>query len=374
MSSIDYQKLALPYATPAECHRPDIAHRPVIVVGGGPVGLTTAVDLARYGTPVLLLDDDDKLSSGSRAICFAKRTLEIWDRLGCGEPIASKGVSWQVGKVFFRDELVYAFDLLPEAGHCRPAFVNLQQYYVEGLLYDHALAHPNLEMRWKHKVVGIEQSTECATVTVETPDGIYRMRCDYVVACDGSHSSGADAARTGNEGPDLSRPVPDRRREDGCGSPGRAALLVRSAVSSARLRADAPATGQRLADRLPARHRRRSARRTRTRSRHSAACARCSAATRNSSSSGAASIRSPACGWTTSVMDGSCSQATPRTACRRSARGARTAACRMPTISRGSCISCFDRMRRSVCSTRMRASASARPTRTSPIRPAARIS
>src|SRR4029077_16995397 len=94
-----------------------------------------------------------------------------------------------VGKVFFRDELVYAFDLLPEAGHCRPAFVNLQQYYVEGLLYDHALAHPNLEMRWKHKVVGIEQSTECATVTVETPDGIYRMRCDYVVACDGSHSS-----------------------------------------------------------------------------------------------------------------------------------------------------------------------------------------
>jgi 3-(3-hydroxy-phenyl)propionate hydroxylase len=188
MPPIDYQKLALPYARPAECHSPDVAHRPVIVVGGGPVGLTIAIDLARQGTPVLLLDDDDKLSSGSRAICFAKRSLEIWDRLGCGEAIASKGVSWSTGKVFFRDGLVYTFDLLPETGHGRPAFVNLQQYYVEGLLYDHALAHPNLEMRWKHKVVGVEQSADGAIVTVETPDGTYRMRCDYVVACDGSRS------------------------------------------------------------------------------------------------------------------------------------------------------------------------------------------
>ena len=186
--SIDYQKLALPYAAPAECHSPEVAHRPAIVVGGGPVGLTLAIDLARYGTQVLLLDDDDKLSTGSRAICFAKRSLEIWDRLGCGEAIASKGVSWKVGKVFFRDNLVYAFDLLPETGHRRPAFVNLQQYYVEGLLYDHALAQPNLELRWKHKVVGVEPSADCVIVTVETPDGTYRLRCDYLVACDGSHS------------------------------------------------------------------------------------------------------------------------------------------------------------------------------------------
>ena len=146
--SIDYQNRVLPFAAPVERHASEITHRPVIVVGGGPVGLTAAIDLARHGTKVVLLDDDIRHSSGSRAICFAKRSLEIWDRLGCGDAIAAKGVSWKVGKVFFGDRLVYAFDLLPEAGHGRPAFVNLQQYYVEGLLYDHALAQPNLEMRF----------------------------------------------------------------------------------------------------------------------------------------------------------------------------------------------------------------------------------
>ncbi len=186
--SVDYEKLVLPYAPAPERTARDVTHRPVIVVGGGPVGLTVAIDLARHGTPVLLLDDDDKLSSGSRAICFAKRSLEVWDRLGCGEAITRKGVSWKVGKVFFRDKLVYTFDLLPEAGHCRPAFVNLQQYYVEGLLYDHALAQRKLEMRWKHKVVAVEPSSDGVFVGVETPDGPYRLHCDYLIACDGSRS------------------------------------------------------------------------------------------------------------------------------------------------------------------------------------------
>ncbi len=93
-------------------------------------------------SPVVLLDDDDRLSTGSRAICFAKRTLEVFDRLGCGEPMARKGVGWNTGRVFLRDEQLYSFDLLAEAGHQRPAFVNLQQYYVEGFLLDRARRCP----------------------------------------------------------------------------------------------------------------------------------------------------------------------------------------------------------------------------------------
>jgi 3-(3-hydroxy-phenyl)propionate hydroxylase len=186
--SIDYSSLVLPYVRPSELDRHDVAHRPVIVVGAGPVGLTVAIDLARYGTPVLLVDEDDKLAQGSRAICFAKRSLEIWDRLGCGEAITARGVSWQVGKVYFGDGLVYRFDLLPEPGHHRPAFVNLQQYAVEGMLYEHALSEPAIEMRFRQRVVAVEPRDDGVTVTIETPDGTYRLYCDYLVACDGSRS------------------------------------------------------------------------------------------------------------------------------------------------------------------------------------------
>ena len=189
---LDYQKLTFAYSRSSDQGREHSAHHPahhsVVIVGAGPVGLTCAIDLARQGVRVVVLDDDDTLSTGSRAICFAKRTLEIWDRLGCGERMVEKGVSWNIGKVYFRDELVYRFNLLEEPGHHRPAFINLQQYYVEGFLYEAASNQPNLELRWKNKVVALEQSDDRATLTVETPDGTYALACDYVVACDGARS------------------------------------------------------------------------------------------------------------------------------------------------------------------------------------------
>src|ERR1700704_2327379 len=86
------------------------AEHPVVVVGAGPVGLSLAIDLAQRGQPVVLLDDDDKIGDGSRAICFSKRSLEVWDRLGVGTRMVEKGVVWNVGKVFLGDTMVYQFD------------------------------------------------------------------------------------------------------------------------------------------------------------------------------------------------------------------------------------------------------------------------
>ncbi len=161
----------------------------MIVVGAGPVGLSLAIDLAQRGVRVLLLDNDNKLSHGSRAICFAKRTLEIFDRLGCGQRMVDKGVSWNRGRVFFRDQPVYHFDLQPEAGHERPAFINLQQYYVEGYLVERAMALPGIEIRWKNRVTAVDNAPDGATLTVDTPDGPYTLRADWLAACDGSRST-----------------------------------------------------------------------------------------------------------------------------------------------------------------------------------------
>ncbi len=185
---MDFQTVVFPCQRSADQDAATPAHHPVVVVGAGPVGLSLAIDLAQRGQAVVLLDDDDRLSSGSRAICFAKRTLEIFDRLGCGAPMVSKGVSWQVGRVYFGSEQVYQFDLQPEPGHERPAFINLQQYYVEGHLVERAQQLPLLDLRWKHALKGITQSDDKVTLTVNTPEGDYAITAGHVVACDGSRS------------------------------------------------------------------------------------------------------------------------------------------------------------------------------------------
>ena len=132
---------------------------PVVIIGAGPIGLAAAVDLAMNDVPVVVLDESDRVSHGSRAICFAKRSLEILDRLGVGEALVEKGVTWNRGKVFFGDRQVYGFDLLPESGHRRPAFINLQQYYLEAALVERLrqLEHQGkpIELRGKNRLVGL---------------------------------------------------------------------------------------------------------------------------------------------------------------------------------------------------------------------------
>ncbi len=193
----DWQNRSYPYVAPLELTAPDDTTHPVVVVGAGPVGLAAAIDLAQQGQRVILLDDDNRLSSGSRAICFSKRSLEIFDRLGCVTPMLDKGVRWQRGKVFLREDMIYQFDLQPEAGYKHPAFINLQQYYVEGFLVEQALAEPLIEIRWRNRVVGLSDAagnTDGQAIDgrlfleIQTPDGHYRLAANWVIACDGSRS------------------------------------------------------------------------------------------------------------------------------------------------------------------------------------------
>ena len=161
---------------------------PVVIIGAGPIGLTQALDFACRGIPAVILDDNNTVSVGSRAVCYAKRPLEIWDRLGVGEEFAATGVQWKVGKVFFRDELAYSFDLLPEQHHKMPAMMNYQQYHLEERLVKACDESPLVDLRWKHKLLAVQQTDDFATLTVETPDGIFKMEAAWVVAADGANS------------------------------------------------------------------------------------------------------------------------------------------------------------------------------------------
>ncbi|MFC7047654.1 FAD-dependent oxidoreductase [Emcibacter nanhaiensis] len=162
----------------------------VLVVGGGPIGLTAGLDLARKGYKVVILNQMDILADGSKAICFAKQVLDVYDRLGINQRVMDKSVVWNVGKVFWGDrpDPIYEFDMLPVKNQKNPGFVNLQQYYLEEFLIDELESLDNVEIRWKNKLVSLEQDDEKVTAQVETPDGNYEVECKYLIACDGNKS------------------------------------------------------------------------------------------------------------------------------------------------------------------------------------------
>ncbi len=177
------------YNAPPELRGGAASDAAVAIVGAGPVGLALAIDLAQHGVKCVVLDDNDTVSVGSRAICWSKRTLEIFDRLGVGEQMVAKGVTWKIGRLYHRDAEVWNFDLLPEDGHKNPAFINLQQYYVEQYLVERCADFPALiDLRWKNRVTGVARTDGAVALSVDTPDGAYALKAEWAVACDGARS------------------------------------------------------------------------------------------------------------------------------------------------------------------------------------------
>ena len=185
MSTYTYPKFA--YRAPTDLMAGAPQRKPLVVIGAGPVGLAAAIDARLQGLEVLLFDEEDSVSFGSRAVCYAKRALEILDRLGIGDPIVDKGVSWNVGRTFLKEQEVYRFDLVPEPGHKRPGMINLQQYHLEEALVSRA-SELGVDLRWKHKVNSVTPLVDGARVGVETPDGSFEIDADWLIVADGARS------------------------------------------------------------------------------------------------------------------------------------------------------------------------------------------
>jgi 3-(3-hydroxy-phenyl)propionate hydroxylase len=181
-----------PYERSADQDAVTPVRHPVVVMGGGPIGVATALDLGLQGIPVVVLDDHEGIGMGSRAICFAKRCLEIADRYGCGEPMLEKGVVWNLGKVFHEDRKVFEFNLLPEAGHKYPAFINLQQPYFEKFIVERVREAQGdgapIQLRGKNRVESVEVKDDHVVLNVLTPEGPYALEADWLIGCDGAGS------------------------------------------------------------------------------------------------------------------------------------------------------------------------------------------
>jgi 3-(3-hydroxy-phenyl)propionate hydroxylase len=183
-----YAYPTFPYRAPQDLMMEAPQRHPLVVIGAGPVGLAAAIDARLQGLEVIVFDEDDSVSFGSRAVCYAKRALEILDRLGVGDGVVNKGVSWNVGRTFLREEEVYRFNLVPDAGHKRPGMINLQQYHLEEALVRRA-EEVGVDLRWKYKVASVQPLADGARVGLETPDGAFDIEADWLIVADGARSN-----------------------------------------------------------------------------------------------------------------------------------------------------------------------------------------
>ena len=160
----------------------------VAIVGGGPVGLVTALELARHGVRAVVLEPKRNVSEGSRALAFSRRSQEILHGLGVSEPVHAKALAWTRGRTFYRGDVIFRLEMPHSVEERFGPMINLQQCYLEKFLVDRVRADDSADLRWRSKVIDAVQDNDKVTLTVDTPEGEYSLDARYVVAADGARS------------------------------------------------------------------------------------------------------------------------------------------------------------------------------------------
>ena len=162
---------------------------PVLIAGGGPVGLTLAALLSRMGIRSLVIEADDGYCVGSRAICISRRSLEIFGWIGGDRALLDIGLPWVGGRSYFRDTEVLHFRMPTDAGERFPPMINIQQYHIEEAAH-RAIADGLSTVRWDTRVVEVSATTDGVRVDVVAGDGERStIEADWLVACDGGRST-----------------------------------------------------------------------------------------------------------------------------------------------------------------------------------------
>lgn len=176
----------MPPHTPPPPPLPD--HVPVLIAGGGPVGLTLAALLASHGMASVVIEADEGYCTGSRAICMSRRSQEILGWVGADKPLVETGLSWVGGRSYWRNTEVLHFQMPSDPTQRFAPMVNIQQYHVEAFAHQAGAGGP-VDVRWNHRVAGVRAHRQGAEVAVETPAGVQTVHTDWLVACDGGRST-----------------------------------------------------------------------------------------------------------------------------------------------------------------------------------------
>ncbi len=163
---------------------------PVLIAGGGPVGLSLAALLAHHGVPCLVLEADASWCEGSRAICLSRRSLEILGWVGADGPVTAKGLPWVGGRSYFRGAEVLHFEMPSEPAERFAPMVNIQQYYIEQFAHAAAVRAGGVDVRWSTRVSAVRPQASGVDVDCQSENGrTHRIHADWLVACDGGRST-----------------------------------------------------------------------------------------------------------------------------------------------------------------------------------------
>ena len=164
------------------------AQQQVVIAGSGPAGMVTALELARHGVRSVVLEAEQQVSAGSRAIVFTRRSMEILQQVGVADRMQQAGLPWQFGNSYYRGQRVFRMEAPHDADDRFGPMLNIQQQYMEQYLHEACAASPLIDFRWGNKLVKVEQDATCATLEIDTPEGPYTLRTDWLVAADGGRS------------------------------------------------------------------------------------------------------------------------------------------------------------------------------------------
>ncbi|NQV57999.1 MAG: FAD-dependent monooxygenase [Rhodospirillales bacterium] len=174
----------------------------IIIVGGGPVGYTAALNLAHYGIPFLLLEEGDEIFEDPRAGTVHPPTLEMFNNLGVTETMLGRG--YIVRNYHYRDRkqgLIAEFDLGVLADDTPYPFrLMLEQHKISHILADKLSEYGDHQVLNGHRVTEVRQNGGNVTVTAQTSGGIETFEARYVIGCDGGRSNVRKSMDVGFEG------------------------------------------------------------------------------------------------------------------------------------------------------------------------------
>ncbi len=177
------------FRQPPELHGGDMQH-PVVIAGAGPVGLTAALALAQQGVASVVVEKKDTVNDGSRAICVSRHSFETLQQLGAVAAFLDKALGWTRGRCYYRDQLIHRLEMPHSEDERFLPMYNIQQQYIEQFLIDKTADYPDLiELRWQSEVSELKNSADGVSLGINTPEGSYSLRGNYLLAADGARST-----------------------------------------------------------------------------------------------------------------------------------------------------------------------------------------